>query len=528
MILHEEQANDVVENPITAADEVVIKQTAEVKAKLLYDLITFTQVFYKLRTGRDFKISQPVSRESHYKVISRALDRVFRGECNKLIINCPPRYGKTSLAMNFIAYTLAHFPDSNYLYISISSDLATRATAEIRDIITCPYYKKIFGVSLREDSAAKDSFMTTAGGSIEGLGVAGSVTGKGGGLRGVNRWGGCLFIDDVHKPDSVTSDVVRKGTIDWFFNTLLSRRNAGESTPIIYIGQRVHSDDLAAHLMEQGGWETVVLPALDASNNALCPELHTAYELKKMQELDRYVFAAQFMQNPSPQGGGLFRESDFLILDKQPDLIKTFICVDTAETANKINDATAMSLFGLYRIEQFGQPTDIYALHWLDCIEIFCEPKDLRREFMEFYATSCKWQIPSFCAIEKKSTGTTLVSILKDVQGLNILPVEVSSKSGSKMDRFIQMQPYIAQKLVTLPYGAKHTKMCIEHMTKITSNDSHRRDDICDSVQQAIMLTMIDKSAMHFVSNKSDFKERSNKIIRDQIKINNARLDLWQ
>ena len=72
----------------------IVKQTAEAKSTLLADLIAFTEVFYRLRTGRDFKISYPISRESHYKIIVRALNRVFYGKCNKLIINVPPRHGK--------------------------------------------------------------------------------------------------------------------------------------------------------------------------------------------------------------------------------------------------------------------------------------------------------------------------------------------------------------------------------------------------------------------------------------------------
>jgi hypothetical protein len=41
------------------------------------------------------------------------------------------------------------------------------------------------------------------------------------------------------------------------------------------------------------------------------------------------------------------------------------------------------------------------------------------------------------------------------------------------------MQPYIATKRVSLPNYAKHTNMCIEHMRKITANDTHAHDDIC-------------------------------------------------
>ena len=108
------------------------------------------------------------------------------------------------MLMNFVAWTLARYPDSNYLYISVSHELATRATSEIRNIITTPYYKRLFGVDLREDSAAKDSFISTAGGAIEAIGSGGTIVGKGAGIRGVDRFGGAIVIDDVHKPDEAT------------------------------------------------------------------------------------------------------------------------------------------------------------------------------------------------------------------------------------------------------------------------------------------------------------------------------------
>lgn len=507
-------------------DERKLQETAEVKAELLTDLLLFTRVFFKLRTGRDFEVHQSISRESHYVTMAKALERVFRGECKNLIISIPPRYGKTTLAMALVAFGIANYPDSNYLYVSISSDLATRATSEIKQIITTPYFKRMFGVDLRGDSKAKDSFTTTAGGSIEGLGGQSTIVGKGAGVRGVNRWGGCIIIDDIHAPQSITSDSVRNSVIDWYYSTLQSRKNS-KNCPTIYIGQRLHCGDLAAHLMESGDWEKLVIPAIDVAGNALCPQLHDIAQLRRMQELDRYVFAAQFMQNPTPEGGGLFRKEDFPILDKQPNILKTFITCDCAETEDRINDATAISLWGVYRIEQFGKPTDLYGLHWLDCVEIFVEPRDLRDNFMEFYSTACKYGIPSFCGIEKKSAGTYLVSILKEVQGLTVLPIEVNAGSGSKMDRFIRMQPYIAQKLITLPFGARHIKLCLEHMSSITSNDSHRRDDIADTCQQAIQMTMIDKSAVHFFASDINSYRKSEKILQSQLKTNSYRMDSW-
>lgn len=43
-------------------------------------------------------------RAAHHPLVCEALMRVYRGECKRLIINMPPRYSKTELAViNFIA-----------------------------------------------------------------------------------------------------------------------------------------------------------------------------------------------------------------------------------------------------------------------------------------------------------------------------------------------------------------------------------------------------------------------------------------
>src|SRR6202451_4388428 len=90
------------------------------RVKLWGSLLLFTQVFYKLRTGREFSVSQPICREPHVITLCKALTRVLRGEMPHLLINIPPRYGKTELLIHFVAWSLSRYPDSQFLYISYS------------------------------------------------------------------------------------------------------------------------------------------------------------------------------------------------------------------------------------------------------------------------------------------------------------------------------------------------------------------------------------------------------------------------
>lgn len=485
------------------------------RASLLGSLLLFTRTFYKLRTGNDFIVSEPVGRQSHHIDICRALTRVSKHEVNRLIINCPPRYGKSELCIHFIAWMLARYPDSNFMYVSYSLSLAKRQTQTIRDIMSLPEYKEIFGVEISKDSSAKDNFETNYGGSVYACGSGGTVTGRGAGIQGNDRrFGGAIVIDDIHKPSEVLSDTIRQSTLDWHLNTLQSRVN-GPHVPIIAIGQRVHEDDHTANLMrgyDGKTWERLTLPAIDVCGNALDPRLHTLDDLKKMSEVMSYEFSAQYQQEPAPAGGGIFKREWFVLLDEMPKMIATFITADTAETDKTYNDASVFSFWGIYKIVEFGQETDKYGIHWIDCIEERMEPKDLRERFLKFYSECFRFPVkPHLIAIEKKSTGTTLVSTLQDLRGVQIFPIE-RTNILNKSQRFLNIQYYVASKLVSLNADAKHTRNCIEHMCKITPNQTQRFDDIADTLADAVTLMYIDNMVVTTAK-----KEQENKSVSDNL-----------
>lgn len=390
------------------------------------------------------------------------------------------------------------------------------------------YYQGLFGVSIPRESSAKDNFQTNYGGTVYAAGAAGTITGRGAGIYDPKWFGGSIVIDDIHKPHEATSETIRTHSVDWYFNTLQSRVNS-RKTPIIFIGQRVHEDDLCAHLLkgEDGEqWDRIILPALDRNNHALHPKMHDTDELLNLQAHRPYEFAAQYQQDPQPASGGIFKTEWFVLKDEEPDNIQmTFITCDTAETEKTYNDATVFSFWGLYRISDVGQETDVYGLHWIDCVELRVEPKDLETEFLRFYQDCLHYALkPSFAAIEKKSTGTTLISILKERQGLRVHEIERTRQSGDKTSRFLASQPYVARRCISLPRHGKHTKLCLEHCRKITANNTHRFDDIADTLADAIQLGLIDGFAKSF----SGTPETQHRVPANWPRTTQARLRAWE
>ena len=488
--------------------------------RVIDDLLYFTQIFYFLRTNRKFEIPFPPGRQSHYKIITDALMRVFDGKTKRLIINVPPRYGKTEMLIHFVAWSLAQYPDSNFLYISYAHTLAKKQTQTIRSILEMKEYKEVFDVHIKSDVSAKDNFETTHGGSVYAAGAAGTITGRGAGISNCERFGGCIVVDDIHKPDEVTSDTIRESINDWYYSTLQSRLNS-PNTPIIFIGQRLHEDDLAANLIKTGEWEKVILPSLDEAGNALDPTKHSVSMLMNMKRDMPYHFAAQYQQDPQPAGGGVFKKDWFVLHDVEPEILATFITVDTAETNKNYNDATVFSFFGIYKIKHGEIETDDYAIHWIDCHECHIEPKDLMTEFMSFYQGTLRHKVkPKLVAIERKSTGVTLLSTLKEFQGLQIHDIERTKASGSKTERFLEIQPFVARGFISLPRYGRHTHLCITQCSKITANDSHRSDDVVDTLYDAVKLALIDE----YVINKHEKKTDYDAIAKDLMSHSN-RLD---
>jgi len=473
-------------------------ENVDLSCKLKGSFLEFTKYFFKYLTRRDFIVSSPVSRESHHIVVCRELTRIFRSkdEGNRLIINLPPGYGKSILVCHWVAWTLAHYPDSNFLYISYSHDLAAKHTAFIKSIVSSPIYGYLFDVKIKKDSRAKDHFVTTQNGTVRGFGSSGSITGSDAGLPAVDRFSGAVIVDDPIKPDAAHSDTIRESVIRNYEETI-RQRTRGKKVPIVFIGQRIHESDLSDFLMKGNDtypWQSVILKSLDEAGNALYPEVHSTEFLEKLQEKSPYVFASQFQQDPLPAGGGLFKPEWIEQLDFYPEMLKTFITVDTAETDKTYNDATAFGFWGIYEIETMGRKAGMLGLHSIDVREIRVDPKDLESEFLDFWQECCLFKVPPMLAcIEKKSTGVTMVSTLRSIRGLTIRGINRTSASGSKTERFLRMQPYLAQRLVSINTDARHKELFLTHLSKITANNTHAHDDIADILYDAVDMVYIAK-----------------------------------
>jgi predicted phage terminase large subunit-like protein len=296
------------------------------RIKCLKGLLFFTRYFFKKRFNRKFVIGE------HHELICEALERVYRGEITRLIINIAPRYGKTEVAVkNFIANGLALNPAAKFIHLSYSDTLALDNSEEVKDMVQESWYRELFPeVEIKKDSKAKKKWYTTKGGGVYATSSNGQVTGFGAGKVDEEEegqeedpaemdeffadweqktgFGGAIIIDDPVKPEDAHSDLRREKVNARFDSTIRNRVNS-RNTAIIIIMQRLHPQDLCGYVLENepDEWEVLSLPSIKADGKALWPFKHTLAELNKLWRLNAGVFESQHLQNPKPLEGLLYK-----------------------------------------------------------------------------------------------------------------------------------------------------------------------------------------------------------------------------
>lgn len=382
-------------------------------------------------------------RAAHHKVVCDALERVFRGECRRLIINIPPRYSKTELvAVNFITWALGRVPDAEFIYTSYSGHLATQAAWQAREIVSSEGYQEIFPNTLiRADSAAKHEWRTTEGGCVYAVGAGGTITGYGAGKMR-EGFGGAIIVDDPHKVEEIRSDLVRKGVLDWFPTTLESRKNSPD-TPIILMMQRLHEEDLAGWLLDGGNgeeWESIVLPAIREDGSALWPEMHSIARLKEMEQASPYTFAGQYMQRPTPVAGGLFKPDEISYCDSVTGVVKWIRAWDLAAT-HEDGDWTVGTLMG----HDAARHTYI-----ADVVRLQGRPDDVEKAIVATAMRDGK-KIKVSLPQDPGQSGKSQVAYL--TRALAGFPVVATLESGDKITRAEPLAAQVNMGTVSMVHG---------------------------------------------------------------------------
>ena len=386
------------------------------------DLLFFTRYIYKENHRRNFIVAP------HFVLIANKLMDVINGKTKRLIINIPPRYGKTELAVkNFIAYGLAINPSAKFIHLSYSDDLALDNSSQAKEYIESDAFQKFWQMKLKKDAQGKKKWFNESGGGVYATASGGAITGFGAGVPESKVFSGAIIIDDPLKPDDASSEVKRKAVNERYNGTIRSRVN-DRNTPIIVIMQRLHEEDLSGFLLNGGSgeeWEHLCLPALNDNNEPLYPEKHTFEELEQIRQANRYNFAGQYMQTPAPDEGGEWKKEWFKIVDKNEiplNLLRWELFIDGAYTKNTANDPTGF---------QIGAKWDNnYVI--FSSIDKYLEMPELLK-FIPNHINASGLKI-ALTLVEPKASGKSLQQMINSTTGLSITEIKTDFVNSSKIE----------------------------------------------------------------------------------------------
>src|SRR5271166_5216888 len=202
------------------------------------------KTFVTLSPGQTFV------RNWHLEAIAYQLERVRRGEIDRLIINMPPRSLKSIMAsVAFPAFILGLDPTRRIICVSYSGDLAKKHANDFRAIAEAPWYQVLFPSTRIGQKDSETEIELSARGFRLATSVGGTLTGRGGDL---------IIIDDPLKPDDAHSEAKRNAANEWFKNTLVSRLDDKRTGAIVIVMQRVHMDDLTGFVQSlSDDWEVL-------------------------------------------------------------------------------------------------------------------------------------------------------------------------------------------------------------------------------------------------------------------------------
>lgn len=280
-----------------------------------------------------------------HQQIAAQLERIERGEADRVMFLVPPRHGKSELASRrFPAYYLGRHPHQQFISASATGSLAEDFGRDVRNIIGSAEYKAIFKTRLAEDSQAKGRWNTAEGGSYYAVGVKAAIMGRGAHV---------FMIDDPFGTMSdARSETERKNVWDWYTGTVYNRLE--EKGAIVVINHRMHQDDLTGMLLAQqaaGGdrWEVVELkPDMDRGI-ALWPEKYPVEALERIRRnTTAEDWSALYLQNPTPDEGTYFKADWLKPYDHAPALetLMVYGGSDYAVTDNG-GDYTVHAVVGL-------------------------------------------------------------------------------------------------------------------------------------------------------------------------------------
>lgn len=252
-----------------------------------------------------------------------------------LVINEPPRHGKSRTAGNFVEWVLGNDPKKKIMLGSYNETLSTRFSKNVRNTIqeVKASAERVVYSDIFTESRIKYGDASMNLWSLEGTDTSYLATSPGGTATGFGA--DIILIDDVIKNALEANNTnVLEGHWDWFVNTMLSRLESGGK--IIIIMTRWHSNDLAGRALRELpllGYKVkhINMKASQDDGTMLCEEVLSREEYdRKTRAMGADIAAANYQQEPIDIKGKLYNNG-FKTYTSLPVFKRVSNYVDTAD-----------------------------------------------------------------------------------------------------------------------------------------------------------------------------------------------------
>ena len=308
-----------------------------------------------------------------------AFQHFFESDEEVMIINMPPRHGKSRTAGLFAEWVLGKDHEQKIMIGSYNETLSTTFSKNVRNgiqEIKADEEKIVFsdifpGTKIKFGDGAMNLWSLEDGyNNYLATSPSGTATGFGATI---------LIIDDlIKKDDEAYNENVKEQHWGWFTDTMLSRLEEGGK--VIIIMTRWASDDLAGRAIEH--YEEIGvkvrhinMKALQDDGTMLCPEIlsRKSYE-SRVKTMGEAIASANYQQEPIDQKGRLY--SSFKTYKQPPEFTMIKNYTDTADTGEDYLCSID------YGVSQAGEAYILDIMYTQDPMEI-TEPKMAKMLFKD-------------------------------------------------------------------------------------------------------------------------------------------------
>ena len=274
-----------------------------------------------------------------------------------IVVSVPFRHGKSDMVSRALpAFFLGVCRDEepDVIMTSYASSLCQEFSDKVQGLVQSEAYQRVFpGMEIDGAMCAKDKWRVKgSAGTVNAVGLGGSVTGKGAHL---------LIVDDYCKNrEEAESNGVRDKTWASFNDDFMTRLNG--AAIVVVCATRWHDDDVIGRIRramkdnpDYPPFEELVFPARregDGGWDTLFPEMYdAAWYARQRASLGPYSAAALLDCDPQRSGTTIFRPEWLQYYSGEVDArqMRIAIFVDGAKSKSTTADYTCVQVWGKNR-----------------------------------------------------------------------------------------------------------------------------------------------------------------------------------